>query len=629
MFLPHIKHGENALRQMISTFGGYNHNPVTAENEFYDMKNMTSDFYPVLSSRRSRKAYAFQGDMVMWVGDKRIALCPPCICIDAYEIDAGLSAQVEHQAVVSGAYLVVFPEGVYVNLTEPQSDGAWGLLSREVGITTHGKSYKVKLSIFHCDELGNERTIRGLVDTTGWPSDPNYYGETLDGTYWYSESRREVYQYVYGGGDDKMLLVGASCLGIRLTSYPMTLTCEEATSWMAHLKTGDFVTFEHFPVDASVLDGNHTVIFADTQSSGTIVVEGYLPQGNISVSLNTGDPMDVITPWRELYDPMPCVRFVIPPLDFVTACGNRLWGCRYGEAHNSEFVNEIYATALGDIHRWYNLADDSVADNGWISSVGHMGAFTGAVSYGGRPYFFKQDRIFAIYGDTPSTFGYTEIVERGVQAGCERSLVVLDGVLYYKALDGIVAFDGSSTALISSPLGTGRYTHGVSGGADGKYYICLTQKDSQHTAIFVYDARRGLWHKEDELSVTCFATDHSGDLWGIAGNTLYSFGQDHTGEVIPWMVETGIWGLDDPDKKYISRLSLRLALAIGAYVKVSIQYDSIGEFEQVLFYEGVNLQTIALPITPRRCDHMRLRIEGVGKVRIYSLTKTITGGSDT
>jgi hypothetical protein len=37
--------------QNVDTFLGYNHNLRIRENEFYDMKNLTSTYYPVLSPR--------------------------------------------------------------------------------------------------------------------------------------------------------------------------------------------------------------------------------------------------------------------------------------------------------------------------------------------------------------------------------------------------------------------------------------------------------------------------------------------------------------------------------------------------------------------------------------------------
>jgi hypothetical protein len=41
-------------REMIDVFKGYNHNLRIGSGEFYDMKNLTSDHYPVLSPRPQR-----------------------------------------------------------------------------------------------------------------------------------------------------------------------------------------------------------------------------------------------------------------------------------------------------------------------------------------------------------------------------------------------------------------------------------------------------------------------------------------------------------------------------------------------------------------------------------------------
>ena len=45
-------------RQMVDTFKGYNHNLRIGDGEFFDMKNITSDYYPVLSPRGKRGVYA-------------------------------------------------------------------------------------------------------------------------------------------------------------------------------------------------------------------------------------------------------------------------------------------------------------------------------------------------------------------------------------------------------------------------------------------------------------------------------------------------------------------------------------------------------------------------------------------
>lgn len=52
-------------RKATAVFGGYNHNPVINDGEFYDMQNMTSDLYPVASVRKARSAFEYIGGAPM------------------------------------------------------------------------------------------------------------------------------------------------------------------------------------------------------------------------------------------------------------------------------------------------------------------------------------------------------------------------------------------------------------------------------------------------------------------------------------------------------------------------------------------------------------------------------------
>ena len=623
MYLPHIKNLEKSTRRTVNVFGGYNHTPVIGENEFYNMTNMTSDMYPVLSVRRQRRntlgGIFKTTDVFMGGGVKAYLMSDPYVylngTIDSYNL--GIQSDARHSMVMMGAYLVIFPEGVYINTMDTEERGSLAekrYMDGPTGPEPAGHGVSIRL----CDEDGNARSV---TSKSGLPE--TYHRAEGDKDYLYFPRVGLIYRW--DEENQKLLEEGDSYIKIENDAAvpvgDIKAQYELMRAWCKDIQPNDYVELGGFTGDAEFINGKHVVknvCPSVDYGSGWIVVKGYV-DGIISAPLSALDR-----------DATPYISHVIPPLDYVISCNNRLWGCRYGEAHNGEFVNEIYATAEGDIRRWLYLADDSASDNAWAASIGHAGPFTGAVCYAGKPYFFKNDRIYAVYGSDATTFGYSEIPERGVQAGCDRSLCVLDGILYYKAQDGIVAFDGSSTRLISDALGAVRYKNAVGGGVDGKYYVSMTDVATEKPSLFVYDARRGLWHREDGFAPVRIASDVSGRLWGLSGDGSLTFlGGDDTNVngraegLVPWMAETGIWGLDDPDKKYVSRISLRLSLDVGAYIKVSIQYDSVGSFEQVLFYEGVNLQTVTLPIIPRRCDHMRLRLEGEGNVRIYALTRTV------
>jgi hypothetical protein len=97
---------------------------------------------------------------------------------------------------------------------------------------------------------------------------------------------------------------------------------------------------------------------------------------------------------------------------------------------------------------------------------------------------------------------------------------------------------------------------------------------------------------------------------------------------VDWMVETGEIGLSSPDMKYISRITIRMSMDLGAELGIYAKYDFNDEWECQCVLRGTNLRSFSIPIRPKRCDHMKLRIEGVGGAKIYSITKTIEQGSE-
>jgi hypothetical protein len=97
---------------------------------------------------------------------------------------------------------------------------------------------------------------------------------------------------------------------------------------------------------------------------------------------------------------------------------------------------------------------------------------------------------------------------------------------------------------------------------------------------------------------------------------------------IKWEAVTGIIGTDSPDKKYISRIDVRLKVFVGTTVSIYAEYDSSGEWKHLYSMTGEELKSFAVPVKPQRCDHLRLKIVGQGDAKIYSICKTIEMGSD-
>ena len=149
--------------------------------------------------------------------------------------------------------------------------------------------------------------------------------------------------------------------------------------------------------------------------------------------------------------------------------------------------------------------------------------------------------------------------------------------------------------------------------------------------LFVFDAPKGLWHKEDNIAVKIFCSCRN-ELYFIPKDsndikTMFGTGTMDA-KAVSWMAESGVIGTSFPDRKYVSRLNIRMSLDIGTRVYFYAQYDSCGQWEYLGTMTGTNLRSFTVPIRPKRCDHFRLRIEGEGDAKIYSITKTIEQGSD-
>lgn len=99
-------------------------------------------------------------------------------------------------------------------------------------------------------------------------------------------------------------------------------------------------------------------------------------------------------------------------------------------------------------------------------------------------------------------------------------------------------------------------------------------------------------------------------------------------QYVEWMEETGIINASSPERKYLKRLSIRMVLEPGSSVIILAQYDSCGVWESLGHMTGSDLRSFTLPVRPRRCDHLRLRIEGTGKAMIFAITKSLSDGSD-
>ena len=580
MLYPELRELETS-REMIDVFKGYNHNLRIGNGEFYEMKNLSSQYYPVLSPRPQRGLYAESGENYGLIS--KDALCyvdGEDFVINDYHVPMKLNS--EPKTLISmGAYVIIMPDKKYVDTENFATQTQFNI--EEENTTTGQTTFTL------CKLDGTEYKDATVSNTA--PSDP----QNLD--LWIDTSTTPNSLKQYAATTELWTSIATTYIKISSTGIGVGIA------------EGDGVAISGI-TDTSLADLNNTMVVW-ARGDDYIVVVGMLKE------LKTQAANKPITVTRKM-----------PNMDFIIESGNRLWGCRYGVALNGEVVNEIYASKLGDFKNWNNFA--GISTDSYVASVGTDGQFTGAITYLGYPIFFKENHMHKVYGNYPANYQVQTTACRGVQKYCSKSLAIVNETLYYKARSGVCAYDGSLPTEISSAFGDISYSNAVAGALNNKYYISMMDEEEIYH-LFVYDVAKGMWHREDNTHALQFCANR-GDLYYIddSDKWIKSVKGSGTTEKLPikWEAITGIFGTDSPDKKYISRLDVRLLLSPGSTVTFYAEYDSSEVWEHLHTMVGTSLRSFAVPIRPKRCDHLRLRIVGQGDAKIYSICKTIEQGSD-
>lgn len=576
---------QGKTQELISSFGGFDCNPVIPDNCFSDESNMGGVDFPLLSPRNKRAYFNVQGDRLHGLfGKSKIMYINNGLLYYGGEAVEGLhfpDIDGERQFVSMGARVLIFPDKVYLN-TADLSD--YGSLEAEFS-TEEGTNVTCSLA------KGDGDLYENYVVSSAEPE------EVKNGDLWLDTSviPNELKQYSESLGMWMPLAetyVRISCAGIG-----------------KNFAIYDGVTLSGF--ENEDFNGSHIIRDKDDDF---ITVTGIIPN-----TINQTAPIKV--------------ERKLPQMDFIVESGNRLWGC------NSE-KNEIYASKLGDPTNFKCF--QGISTDSYAVTVGTDGEFTGAVSFRGYIIFFKEHCIHKIYGQNPPYTVNTSYI-RGVQKGSHKSLCVVNETLYYKSPNGICAFEGGVPVDISSALGGAYYTDAVAGVLGNKYYICMSDKN-KNRVLFNYDETKNIWHKEDNLDVKEFA-NHNGNLYFIGvmngekrlcladGENLYgNFSGELSGwfleEDFYWSCETGIWGLSIPENKYYSNITLCLSGEKGARIHMDFQTDESGKWEKQMSFNANELGSAVLPFTTPRCRFLRIRIRGKGKGKVYFISRTVETGSE-
>jgi hypothetical protein len=576
-----------SYRDVLSVFGGYNHNLRIGEGEFYDMKNLSSAKYPVLSPRVKRGKFVFPNDILAPDISGMLVKGDDLYYVHGnklYKNDAVVTELTESSAkrrlISMGAQIIVTPDNVVVD-----KNGAKTFLDYSYICESENKTSDTSVVFSPCN-LDGTATEEGKVSS--------YIKISI------KKDGSNVYLYPKVRVGDGLTISGVISEWIEGITTDSSEAIEALNSIHVVQNIKDMCV---------IIKGNLSMTFEQKCIPYEIMEDGGFTQVQSSITFA-----------RKM-----------PKMDFIIESGNRLWGCRYGAANNGETVNEIYASKLGDPTNWNCF--DGISSDSYVASVGTDGAFTGAITYMGVPIFFKENCIHKIYGNFPSDFQIQDTACSGVQDGCAESLAIVNGTLFYKSRTAVCAYDGSLPTEVSAALGDKVYDNAAAGALGNKYYISMRDVDSvtEEYSLFVLDTAKGMWYKEDRTQATKFVTRRN-NLYYLDYATKHikmvhsESGADTEMDDISWEAVTGIIGVDTPGKKYISGLEFRMRLALDSIVRIYAEYDSCGEWEQLYVKTGDKLSSTVIPLRPKRCDHLRLKIIGIGEAELYSITKTITNG---
>ena len=471
--LKEIRTVENTME----AFGGYDHRLRSAEGNFYNEKNLTSRYYPVMSTRDARAKLAdiegLQGvlakETLAWVangqlyyGGEAVEQIEPGDRSDPTACEPFLLSEGRKTMVAMGANIVIYPD----NMMYSPNTGKWEHLfvafDGDADVYPYYDDDTVAAAVQRYDKLPGGRPIEPYTE---WDYSEGY--DQIVGSGWkvalYEPKVDDVVYARIGEDikistptDDKDIILdigrdkGAKNYDIfyRYTEQEV-FAIISTRKILVRITTRDHDEWEKRVDEFSEIKGRFRVFsgLAERVIAGTVVS---VKKGRVLGDGSGNDfyYVDIILEVKEKFDLEELVaeKWLIeyprkPILDLVIENGNRLWGCRYGEGMNGERANEIYSSSLGDPAGW-NIFE-GIASDSYAVTVGSDGPFTGAICYSDCIYFFKENGFHRVTGNKPANYQVKFFSCYGVEQGSERSLVIHGDAMYYKGVDGIYCYDGS------------------------------------------------------------------------------------------------------------------------------------------------------------------------------------------
>lgn len=653
------KNYEGDYSNNVQEFGGLNERLRISENEFSRMENMSLKDSPVLTVRDKRitldsvmRKYGHQAELVGigWHG-KHITIveeanttpgvmameCKLYINGAEHALSAeylSLSDSVENKKlpksiVGMGANVIVMPDKVYFNTENYSEDSNEYYGGGKIENSFEPKQVTVEPCTIN-GEVYNAKTIGTAAPSS--PANGDVWVDTSGKTSAYKVWDASTKQWV--GVATTYIKLSCDGIGKGFSKWDcVNIYSEDEDSALRIYKTnGEEITplselwnrlwpqlGEFVQITSSGIAKN-SIIFES--KSSYIIIAGIIDQP-FKYTLGVE---------RKMVDS-----------PFYFEHNNRLWGCMYGDN-----INEIRASKQGDCCNWNSYL--GISTDSYAVTVGAPGDFTGGISFGGYPMFFKENCIIKVYGNQPSNYQIITTQCMGVEKGMDKSLVVANGVLFYKSSNCFCAYDGTMPVNISKKLKNVRYKEIQAGATDDRVYFFCTEESGKRYML-VFEIETGIWTKEDSGDLLCFIRDAKGlnfvertdrsdgspqwttylksidgtyDESVITDNEKYPVEENN----VRWHFESGDIGLQDMKLKYTKKLVLRADVEAGAKFKVYVSCDNGPFVQRGSSVMSPGLQSVSISLGLERCEKFRYRIEGSGKVAFYSINFEMKEGSE-
>lgn len=660
-----------------------------------DMENLCGDDYPRLRTRklRSRKADVQVRSNLLAAGGKLIYVTENSggklrVGADEYAITGYQNGY--HQLTLYGNRVIVMPERlcfdfsthvfnaidfVHTSQTVSRTELNDATSNYRQTVGTHERAIRFRdfsIEKVELDDSGKPRTVNYIFDEasdledvvkqlqpgddnatpTGWQQENKvkWYaiekGETVEAQ---GESPSGVYRCVTAeyldipqsrkdsDGNGSITIDGISykvyqCYWVKLmkveTPYVRIFRTDgSGNNLFAGVKKGDFVKISGMvhsvpdilslvPFDADwgnyldVLNNNtFKVYYADADS---IVI-----MANIEKSVPYNGPMTISR--------------VMPETDsgMMLEVSNRLWAC-------SSANNEIYSCRQGDCTNWQAYGD-AISTDSFAATVGNEGVFTGIARQNDSVIFFKENWIMKLFGNKPSNYALSSYNVPGVERGSEKSVVWVNGVLYYLSHIGVCRYSpgGQPVVISHAAFGDEKYKNGVGGRHRNKYYLSA-QNESGAYELFAFDTDTGMWHREDSThmadtvtynNVLYYIDADTGALMCMdAENTLIGDGAEQEQRFV-WSFETGNLYENDFGKKYISKIQLAIDAEEHMFAKIYAQFRYGGAWIELRALHRLLHRHSIVPVAVRRADFLKIRMEGTGRMELSGIQIDFAGGS--